>query len=96
LKAAGPGGVVIGLLIGGASMVCAGLSYGELAARFSAAGGEFLYAIRNLGQFAGFMVGWFLTLYAVSICAFECCPRLADARAAARHRIANFILSDPR
>ena len=71
LDAAGPGGVVAGLTLGGFSMVCVGLCYGELAARFSSAGGEFLYVVRSLGRFAGFLVGWFLTLYAVAVCAFE-------------------------
>lgn len=71
LKAAGPGGVVLGLASGGAAMVCVSLCYGELAGRFACAGGEFLYVIRSLGRFPGFLVGWFLTLFAVSICAFE-------------------------
>lgn len=71
LNAAGPAGVVTGLALGGISMVCVGLCYGELAARYSSAGGEFLYVVRDLGRFAGFLVGWFLTLYAIAVCAFE-------------------------
>lgn len=71
LNAAGPAGVVAGLTLGGITMVCVALCYGELAARFSSAGGEFLYVVRSLGRFAGFLVGWFLTLYAVAVCAFE-------------------------
>lgn len=71
LRAAGPGGVTTGILCGGIAMVFIGLCYGELAARFASAGGEFLYVIRTLGRFPGFLMGWFLTLYAVAICAFE-------------------------
>jgi amino acid transporter len=52
-------------------MVCIGLCYGELASRFSRAGGEFLYTLEVLGPFPGFLVGWFLTLFAVAVCAFE-------------------------
>jgi amino acid transporter len=52
-------------------MVMIALCYGELAARSSTAGVEFLYALQTLGPLAGFLVGWFLTLYAVAVCAFE-------------------------
>jgi amino acid transporter len=68
---AGPAGAIIGFLLGGVSMVCIGLCYGELAARFSRAGGEFLYTLETLGPLPGFLVGWFLTLFAISVCAFE-------------------------
>jgi len=71
LKASGPGGATVGFLCGGVVMVLVALCYGELAARSPNAGGEFLYTLQTLGASAGFFVGWYLTLYAVAVCAFE-------------------------
>jgi APA family basic amino acid/polyamine antiporter len=71
LKAAGPAGVVCGFVLGSLVTVLIALCYGELAARFSTAGGEFLYVLQSFGRFPGFLTGWFLTLYGVSVCAFE-------------------------
>jgi len=71
LKAAGPGGASLGFLAGALVMVLVALCYGELAARSTAAGGEFLYTLETFGRFPAFLVGWFLTLYSVAICAFE-------------------------
>ncbi len=71
LTTAGPGGTVVGFALGGVAMVLIGLCYGELAARSAVFGGEFIYVLHNLGRLPAFLVGWFLTLYAVSICAFE-------------------------
>lgn len=71
LKAAGPGGASLGFLAGALVMVLVALCYGELAARSTAAGGEFLYTLETFGRFPAFLVGWFLTLYSVAVCAFE-------------------------
>jgi APA family basic amino acid/polyamine antiporter len=71
LREAGPGGTAVGFLAGGLVMILIALCYGELAARFSAAGGEFLYTLETFGRRAGFLVAWFLTLYAIAACAFE-------------------------
>jgi APA family basic amino acid/polyamine antiporter len=71
LRSAGPGGATLGFLAGALVMVLVALCYGELAARSSSAGGEFLYALETLGRFPAFLVGWFLTLYSVAVCAFE-------------------------
>lgn len=71
LKAAGPGGAALGFLTGAAAMMLIALCYGELAARAPQAGGEFLYALQELGPLPGFLVGWFLTLFGISVCAFE-------------------------
>lgn len=71
LRAAAPGGTAVGLLAGGIVMVLIGLCYGELAARFSSAGGEFLYTLETFGRRAGFLAAWFLTLYSIAVCAFE-------------------------
>lgn len=71
LRAAAPGGIACGILAGGLVMVLVGLCYGELAARFSSAGGEFLYTLETFGRRAGFLVAWFLTLYSIAVCAFE-------------------------
>ena len=71
LKSAGPGGTTIGFLAGSLVMVLIALCYGELAARFPTAGAEFLYTLQTFGPRVGFLVGWYITLYAVSVCAFE-------------------------
>jgi basic amino acid/polyamine antiporter, APA family len=52
-------------------MVAVALCYGELAARFPSAGGEFLYTLETFGRGPAFIVAWFLTLYSVAVCAFE-------------------------
>jgi APA family basic amino acid/polyamine antiporter len=71
LTSAGPGGATLGFLAGALVMVLIALCYGELAARSSVAGGEFLFTLETFGRFPAFLVGWFLTLYSVAVCAFE-------------------------
>ncbi len=70
-NSAGPVGTALGFLGGGLTMALVAACYGELAARFPNAGGELLYARAAFGRRAGFLVGWFLTLFAISTCAFE-------------------------
>lgn len=71
LKAAGPGGSAVAFGIGAMGMLLIALCYGELAARFPRAGAEFLYVREVFGPNAGFIAAWYLTLYAVAVCAFE-------------------------
>jgi len=71
LQRAAPGGALLAMLAGGALMALVGCCYAELAARLPRAGGDFLYALEGLGRTAGFIVGSFLTLFLVSMCAFE-------------------------
>jgi APA family basic amino acid/polyamine antiporter len=71
LLAAGPGGAIMGFLAGGVTMILIALCYGELAARSARAGGEFLFVRETLGRGPAFLIGWFLTLFAVAVCAFE-------------------------
>ena len=71
LRTAGPVGAAVGFLTGAIVMALIALCYGELAARSSTAGGEFLYTLQTFGPRAGFVVAWFLTLYAIASCAFE-------------------------
>jgi APA family basic amino acid/polyamine antiporter len=71
LQRAGPGGTVLGFVAGGATMALVALCYGELSARFPTAGGELLYTRAAFGRRVGFLIAWYLTLYAVSACAFE-------------------------
>lgn len=71
LKHAAPGGALLAMLAGGTLMGLVGCCYSELAARLPRAGGDFLYALEGLGRTAGFVVGSFLTLFLVSMCAFE-------------------------
>lgn len=71
LKAAGPGGALIGFGLGAAAMMLIACCYGELAARFPWAGAEFLYVLETFGPNVGFIIAWYLTLYAIAVCAFE-------------------------
>jgi amino acid transporter len=71
LGLAGPGGTLLALLAGGLVMALVGACYAELAARHPLAGGEFLYAMEVLGSRAAFIVGWFITLFLIAVCAFE-------------------------
>lgn len=71
LRIAGPGGALVGFVAGAAVVIVIGLGYAELAARLPVAGGEFEYARTALGPAAGFAVGWFLTLSAIAVGAFE-------------------------
>lgn len=71
LRRAAPGGALLAFLAGGVLMGLVGCCYAELAARLPRAGGDFLYALEGLGRTAGFVVGSFITLFLVSMCAFE-------------------------
>ena len=71
LRRAAPGGALLAMLAGGALMALVGCCYAELAARLPRAGGDFLYALEGLGRTAGFVVGSFITLFLISLCAFE-------------------------
>ncbi|MGH9643683.1 MAG: APC family permease [Terriglobales bacterium] len=71
LQAGGPGGSALGFVAGGILMILLGMCYGELAARSATAGAEFLYTLETFGRFPAFLVGWFLTFYAIAVCAFE-------------------------
>ena len=71
LRAAGPAGAALGIVSGAFAMILIALCCGELAARFPAAGGEFLYTLETYGRRSAFIMAWFLILYTVSTCAFE-------------------------
>ena len=71
LRRAAPGGALLAFLAGGVLMGLVGCCYAELAARLPRAGGDFLYALEGLGRTAGFIVGSFITLFLISMCAFE-------------------------
>jgi amino acid transporter len=71
LGEAGPGGTVLGFVLGALVMVAVGACYAELTARLPEAGSEFIYAQRVWGRPVAFAVGWFLILYLVSVTVFE-------------------------
>ncbi|HEX4241317.1 MAG TPA: APC family permease [Steroidobacteraceae bacterium] len=71
LRAAGPGGSIVGFALGGAVMILVATCYGELAARLPRAGGEFVYALNILGPGYAFALAWFLTLFFAAFMAFE-------------------------
>jgi basic amino acid/polyamine antiporter, APA family len=71
LKAAGPGGVVLGMLVGGTVLLANSGAYAELIARYPKAGGEFLFARHVFGDRTAFLVGWLSTLSLLAVVAFE-------------------------
>lgn len=68
---AGPGGAVLGILLGGAAMALIAAVYAELGSRFPQTGGEVTYINGAFGKKIGFAVGWFLTLAYLSFQIFE-------------------------
>jgi amino acid transporter len=71
LKAGGPGGVVLGMLVGGTVLLANSGAYAELIARYPKAGGEFLFAQQVFGDRTAFLVGWLSTLSLLAVVAFE-------------------------
>jgi len=70
LSFAGPGGTILVLLVGGMLLLSVGLCYGLINRRIKKPGGEIAYAAEVFGLRASFIVGWFLSLFAVAIVAF--------------------------
>lgn len=71
MAGAGPGGAILGFLLGGAVLALIGACYAELTSRVPEAGSEFAYARRVFGDRAAFAVGWFLLLYFLAVTVFE-------------------------
>lgn len=62
----------IAAFVSGAIMVAlVGLTYAELTAAISRAGGEISFAFLGMGSWAAYVCGWTLALAYVSVCAFE-------------------------
>jgi APA family basic amino acid/polyamine antiporter len=70
LRAAGPGGSIVGFVLGGLIMILVASCYGELMSRLPRAGGEFVYALHFLGPQFAFAVAWLLTLFFAALTAF--------------------------
>ncbi len=58
-----PGWVLLAWIVTGAMTLLGALAYGELAAMFPRAGGQYVYLRESLGPLAGFLYGW--TLFTV-------------------------------
>lgn len=71
LMEAGPGGTLIGIILGGAAMALIAAMYAELGSRFPQTGGEVTFISAVFGKQAGFLVGWLLTLAYLSNLVFE-------------------------
>ena len=71
VAASGPGGAIVAFSAGGLLMAIIAAAYAELIAGLPRAGGEFLFVLSGLGKTAGFLTGWFLTLYIIGFTAFE-------------------------
>jgi APA family basic amino acid/polyamine antiporter len=53
-----PGRVMLAWLVGGGVALCGALSYGALARRMTASGGEYLFLSRAIHPAVGFLAGW--------------------------------------
>ena len=62
LPKAGPGGMALGMLIGGLLILIISMSYGYLIRKYPVSGGEFIYAGTAFGKTHAFLCGWFLVL----------------------------------
>ncbi len=71
LGESGPGGTVLGFVLGGIVVACIASCYAELTARIPLTGGEFAFAKHVFGPLAGFFVGWFVALCWLCILIFE-------------------------
>jgi APA family basic amino acid/polyamine antiporter len=71
LNRAGPGGMLLGITLGGMAMALIAMMYAELASRFPQTGGEITYITKVFGKQFGFIVGWLLTLAYLSNLVFE-------------------------
>jgi APA family basic amino acid/polyamine antiporter len=74
-----PRALVICWLVGGFFALCGALSYGELAAMFPRAGGEYVYLRESFGSLVGFLSGWISLIVGFSA------PIAASAIAAANY-----------
>lgn len=62
----GPGWVLLAWVVSGVMTILAALSYGELAAMYPKAGGQYVYLREAFGPLTGFLYGW--TLFVVIQC----------------------------
>jgi len=70
ISTAGPIGAIIAFLIGAFAISIISFCYGELGSAFPHSGGDIVYAYEGFGTKGSFIVGWFLALIYISICAF--------------------------
>lgn len=68
---AGLVGAIAAFIIGGAIILTIGLTYGELTAALSLAGGEFVFAYRAMGNRAAWIVGWIMSMAYIGVAAWE-------------------------
>ena len=71
LEGAGTAGTVLAFLAGGLIVFLVGLTYAELVAAMTRAGGEHNYALRGLGSRGAFVASWAIALGYISVVAFE-------------------------
>ncbi|ARK24810.1 amino acid permease [Sporosarcina sp. P37] len=68
MAAAGPIGVILGILIGALLVMVIAVSYGYMVEKFPVSGGEFVFTYLGFGRINAFICGWFVTLsYVTSV-----------------------------
>ena len=68
---AGPVGAALAFAIGGFAVLLIALCYAELGMLYPQSGGEVVYLYEGFGPLTAYLAGWLLTLFYVSITAFE-------------------------
>lgn len=71
LITAGTLGAIVAFLIGGAMVICVGLTYAELTSAMPRCGGEHIFSFRALGATASFICTWSIVLGYVATAAYE-------------------------
>jgi APA family basic amino acid/polyamine antiporter len=71
IASAGPGGAVIGFVLGGIVVACIGACYAELTSRLPMTGGEFTFVLHVFGRGLAFYVGWFIAFAWILVTIFE-------------------------
>lgn len=67
----GPGGAMLGFLLGGILLLPIARTYGRLVREFPDAGAEVTYAAGVFPPFAGFAIGWVMVLAYAIVCPWE-------------------------
>ena len=71
IASAGPGGAVIGFVLGGSWSPASAPAYAELTSRLPVTGGEFTFVLHVFGRGLAFYVGWFIAFAWILVTIFE-------------------------
>jgi amino acid transporter len=93
----GPGGAMLGFLIGGVLLLPVARTYGRLVRDIPDAGAEVAYAEAVFPPFAGFAIGWVMVLAYAIVCPWEALARVfPDINTGALYSVAGKTIFAPR